>query len=59
MIANNKIISLTIIGLVVGAILGVLGVGGGANAITLAAVCGIVGFLAGWVWKARSDKAES
>lgn len=57
MIEKHKIISLTIIGLVVGVILGVLGIGG-ANTLALIAVCGIVGFLAGWIWQTRSGKAE-
>ncbi|MBU2676661.1 MAG: hypothetical protein KJP16_06205 [Gammaproteobacteria bacterium] len=57
MIAKHKIISLTIIGLVVGLILGMLGIGG-ANMLALIAVCGIVGFIAGWIWQTRSGEAE-
>lgn len=58
MIKNNKIISLTVIGLVVGFILAVLVNSPQANAIVLAPLGGIVGFLAGWVWQTRSTEAK-
>ena len=58
MIKNNKIISLTVIGLVVGIILAVLNNSPQANAIVLAPLGGIVGFLAGWVWQTRSTEAK-
>ncbi|MBT8092760.1 MAG: hypothetical protein KJN77_06970 [Gammaproteobacteria bacterium] len=58
MIAKNKIISLTIIGLVVGAILGMLGISGGSDILMLMPIGGIAGFLAGWIWQSRSGEAE-
>lgn len=58
MIKNNKIISLTVIGLVIGLILGILVNSPQANAIVLAPIGGVVGFLAGWVWQTRSTEAE-
>ena len=58
MIKNNKIVSLTVIGLVVGLILAVLVNSPQANAIVLAPFGGIVGFLAGWVWQTRSTEPK-
>ncbi|MGI9327881.1 MAG: hypothetical protein ACR2PZ_21865 [Pseudomonadales bacterium] len=49
---NNKIIVLTIVGLVVGAIIGAL-TGG---MLPLGATGGIIGFLAGWIWKSQTEK---
>ena len=49
MIKNNKIISLTIIGLVVGLILAMLAGSGQNNAFIFVPFGGIVGFLAGMV----------
>lgn len=58
MIKNNKIFSLTVIGLVVGFILAMLLNSPQANAIVLAPVGGIAGFLAGWVWQSKSPEAQ-
>jgi hypothetical protein len=58
MIAKNKIISLTIIGLVIGAILSMLGISGGSDILLLVPFGGVVGFLAGWIWQSRSGEAE-
>ena len=59
MIENNKILSLTVIGVILGIILGALveiEVMGGMYLV--AAVGGVIGFLAGWVWQSRSDTSE-
>ena len=59
MIENNKILSLTVIGVILGGILGALveiEVMGGMYVV--AAVGGVIGFLAGWVWQSRSDTSE-
>ena len=58
MIKNNKIVSLTIIGLVVGLILAVLAGTGQNNSFMFVPVGGIVGFLAGWFWNTRSGEAK-
>ena len=58
MIKNNKIISLTVIGLVVGFILAVLVNSPEASAIVLAPLGGVVGFLAGWIWQTKSPDAK-
>ena len=59
MIENNKILSLTVIGVILGGILGALvdieQMGGMYSG---AAVGGVIGFLAGWVWQSRSDTSE-
>ena len=59
MIENNKILSLTVIGVILGGILGALveiEVIGGKYLV--AAIGGGIGFLAGWVWQSRSDTSE-
>ena len=58
MIMQNKIISLAIIGLVLGGIVGAAVDSEPANMAILAAVGGIIGFLAGWVWNTRSGGSE-
>ena len=60
MIKQNKVISLAIIGLVLGGIVGAAVDSEQANIIwpLLAAVGGIIGFLAGWVWNSRSGGSE-
>ena len=58
MIKENKIISLAVIGLVLGGIIGVLVDSEQAGAVAFAAFGGTVGFLAGWVWNSRSDGSE-
>ena len=58
MIKNNKIISLTIIGLVVGLICAVLASTGQNNSFVFVPFGGIVGFLAGWFWNTRSGEAK-
>jgi Na+/citrate or Na+/malate symporter len=50
---QSKILYLTIAGLVIGAILGVLGVT--QNFLLVAVLGGILGFLVGWVWNTRTD----
>ncbi|MDH3266600.1 MAG: hypothetical protein OEM25_06515 [Gammaproteobacteria bacterium] len=57
MIKNNKIISLTIIGLVLGLICAVLAGSGQGNALIFVPFGGVVGFLAGWFWNTRSGEA--
>ncbi len=58
MIMQNKIVSLTIIGLVLGGIVGAVVDSEQAIMALLAAVGGIIGFLAGWVWNSRSGGSE-
>ncbi|MDH3273624.1 MAG: hypothetical protein OEQ39_20760 [Gammaproteobacteria bacterium] len=58
MIKENKIISLAVIGLVLGGIIGVLVNSEQASAAAFAGFGGIVGFLAGWVWNSRSSGSE-
>lgn len=58
MIKQNKIISLAIIGLVLGGIVGALVNSEQANTAMLAAVGGIIGFLAGWIWNSRSSGSD-
>lgn len=55
---NNKIISLTIVGLVVGGIIGAVGASQQSELLIVAGVGGAIGFLAGWVWESRSGKTE-
>lgn len=58
MIKNNKIVSLTIIGLVIGLILAFLAGTGQGNSFMFVPFCGVVGFLAGWFWNTRSGEAK-
>ncbi len=58
MIMQNKVISLAIIGLVLGGIVGAAVDSEQALMALLAAVGGIIGFLAGWVWNSRSGGSE-
>ena len=55
---QNRIIVLAIVGLVLGGIIGAIVNSEQANAVTLAGFGGVAGFLAGWIWKLRSDKSE-
>ena len=55
MINNNKIISLAVIGIVLGGIVGVVVNSAQVNMLSAAILGGIIGFLAGWIWKSRSD----
>lgn len=55
MISNNKIISLAVIGIVLGGIIGTVVNSGQFNTLTVAVVGGLVGFLAGWIWSSRSE----
>jgi len=57
-IKNNKIISLTVIGLVVGLIIGVLANSPQVNIAVFLPLGGIIGFVAGWVWQTRSSDAK-
>jgi len=59
MIENNKILSLTVIGVILGGILGALVEIEQMIMYLVAAVSGgVIGFLAGWVWQSRSDTSE-
>ena len=58
MIEQNKIVSLTVIGLVIGGILGILVNSEQVSAAALAAIGGVVGFLAGWFWNSRSGGSD-
>jgi len=58
MISNNKIISLAIIGIVLGGIVGVVVNTAQVNMLSAAALGGIVGFLAGWIWNTRSGESK-
>ena len=57
MITNNKIAALTLIGIVVGSLVGLVVSTGQANLLYLLGVLGgILGFLAGWVWNTRTTE---
>ncbi len=58
MIENNKILSLTLIGVILGGILGALVEIEQMSMYLVAAVGGVIGFFAGWVWQSRSDTSE-
>jgi len=58
MINNNKIVSLTVIGIVLGGIIGTVVNSGQFNTITVAVVGGVAGFLAGWIWNSRSSGSK-
>jgi hypothetical protein len=58
MIKQNKIISLAVIGLVLGGIVGVIINSEQASAAAFASFGGIIGFLAGWIWKSRTGDSE-
>jgi len=58
MINNNKIISLAIIGIVLGGIVGTLVESGQVNMLSGAIVGGVAGFLAGWIWNSRSGESK-
>jgi hypothetical protein len=58
MIKQNKIISLAIIGLVLGGIVGVMVNSEQASAAMFAGFGGVIGFLAGWIWNSRSGGSE-
>ena len=59
MIAKNKIISLTIIGLVIGFVLFLLMNTGGSNVLGFVPIGGVIGFIAGWIWQSGSEKSEA
>ena len=50
---KSKIVSITVLGLVIGAILGLVGVV--PNTVGAVIIGGIVGFLVGWFWNSRSE----
>ena len=59
MMQNNKIVMLTVIGLILGAIVGTVIESAQVNLYMFAMLGGVVGFLAGWIWNSRkSDSAE-
>ena len=58
MINDHKVVSLAIIGLVLGGIIGAVVNSGQVNMLSVAIVGGVVGFLAGWVWNTRSDESK-
>ncbi len=57
MIAKNKTISLTVIGLVIGFVLFLLMNTGESNVFGLVPIGGVIGFLVGWIWQSRSEKS--
>ena len=59
MIKNNKVISLTVIGAVLGGIVGTVVSSGQFNTLTVAIFGGVVGFLAGWIWNSRTDGSDA
>lgn len=52
---QSKVLYLTIAGLVIGAILGLLGVT--QNILLVTVLGGIVGFIIGWIWNTRSGSS--
>jgi len=58
MITQNKIISLAVIGLVIGGIVGVMLNSEQFSAAAFAGFGGVIGFLAGWIWNSRSGGSE-
>lgn len=58
MIKENKIISLAVIGLVLGVIVGVVLNSEEFSVATLAGLGGTAGFLVGWVWNLKSGGSE-
>ncbi len=58
MIKQNKIISLAIIGLVLGGIIGFVVDFEQVSAAALAGIGGVAGFLAGWIWNSRSGGSD-
>lgn len=58
MIEKNKILSLAVIGVVLGGCLGALVEIEQMGMYSVAAVGGVTGFIAGWVWQSRSDTSE-
>lgn len=58
MIKNNKIVSLAVIGLVLGGIVGVGVNTEQVNLLSAGIVGGVIGFLAGWVWNTRSSDSK-
>jgi len=58
MIKQNKIISLAVIGLVLGGIVGAIINSEQASVAMVAGFGGIIGFLAGWIWNSRTGGSE-
>ena len=58
MITKHKIVSLTVVGLVLGGVVGALALSEPWKIFTLTAACGGIGFLAGWIWNNRSAESE-
>jgi hypothetical protein len=56
MITDNKIAALTLIGIVVGSLIGLMVNTEQVNIFSLGLFGGIVGFLAGWVWNTRTTE---
>ena len=54
---ENKTITLAIVGLVVGGILGAV-VGGDNSIFTYAPFGGVIGFLVGWIWQSRGGESK-
>lgn len=57
-IKENKIISLAVIGVVLGGIIGVVANSEQLSAGMIAGIGGVGGFLAGWVWNSRSGESD-
>ncbi len=53
---NNKIVALALIGIVVGALVGLMVNTEQVNVFSLGVFGGIAGFLAGWVWNTRTTE---
>ena len=58
MIKQNKIVSLAVIGVVVGGIIGIMLNSEQVSIVALASFGGVAGFLAGWIWNSRSGDSE-
>ncbi len=54
MITNNKIAALTLIGIVVGALVGFIVNNEQVTLLSMGVLGGVVGFLAGWFWNTRT-----
>jgi len=59
MLQKHKMLSLAVIGLVLGGMVGALVVSDQAGIYSFAVIGGIIGFLVGWAWNTRSGEAEN
>lgn len=58
MLEKNKIVSLTIIGLITGAIIGAVVGSTQIHLVTAGLFGSVIGFLAGWIWQSRSGGSD-